>query len=50
MDPFATALAPVDNWEFAEACGYDPGAPESDVSFSTVDNAAVTPKCVFTDE
>jgi isoamylase len=50
VDPFATALAPVDDWDFEAACGYDLTAAEADASFSTIDNAGRTPKCVFTDE
>ncbi len=50
LDPFATAVAPIDNWEFSRALGYDPAAPARDASFSRVDNADSTPKCVITDE
>ncbi|HVC21068.1 MAG TPA: glycogen debranching protein GlgX [Vicinamibacterales bacterium] len=50
LDPFATAIAPVDDWDFSAARGYDPAAPESDVTLSTLDDTRTTPKCVFTDE
>jgi len=50
LDPCATAIAPNGEWRFSEALGYDPEAPEADLSLSTADNAAAMPKCVFTDE
>ena len=45
LDPYARAL----QGRFApgDAClGYDPAAPEGDLSFSRVDSAAAMPKCV----
>jgi isoamylase len=47
LDPFATAVADAGDWDFAAARGYDPSSERSDLSFSTVDSAATTPKCVF---
>ncbi|MEO8338636.1 MAG: glycogen debranching protein GlgX, partial [Nitrospirota bacterium] len=50
LDPFATAISRLPLWDFASARGYDPSAPERDMVCSTVDDAGVMPKCVFTDE
>jgi isoamylase len=50
LDPCATAMAPIAEWRFADALGYDPDAAEKDLSFSTVDDAAAMRKAVFTDE
>jgi len=50
LDPFATAIAGVGDWNFAPARGYDSSSNLTDLSFSTVDNAGSTPKCVFTFE
>jgi isoamylase len=50
LDPFATAIAGVSDWNFAAARGYDSSSNQADLSFSTTDNAKVTPKCVFTYE
>jgi glycogen operon protein len=50
LDPFATAVAPIDDWDFSRALAYDPDSPALDTSFSRVDNAGSTPKCVVTDE
>jgi glycogen operon protein len=50
LDPFATAISPLPDWEFGPAHGYDPSAPERDVVCSTVDDAGAMPKCVFTHE
>ena len=48
LDPFATAVSRVPNWDFDAARGYDASAPQTDLVPSTVDNAGATPKCVFT--
>jgi isoamylase len=50
LDPFATAIARVPNWDFTPARGYDPSAPEQDLVYSSVDDAGSIPKCVFTHE
>jgi glycogen operon protein len=50
LDPFATAISRLDNWDFGKALGYDPSAPEQDLSCSKVDDAAAMPKCIFTQE
>lgn len=49
VDPFATALVGTKNWDFAAARGYDSSSGLGDLSFSTVDNAGSTPKCILTD-
>ncbi len=48
LDPYARAFAGVQNWDFSAARGYDPSSPLADLSFSTVDNAGTTPKCIIT--
>jgi glycogen operon protein len=48
LDPYATAITHLDTWDFRKAYGYDPDAPQQDLSFSTVSNAATTPKCIVT--
>ena len=50
LDPCATAISGSPAWEFGPARGYDLSAPGPDSPCSTLDNAAVTPKCVFTEE
>ena len=50
LDPFATAISQVANWDFWPARGYDPSAPEQDLVCSSVDDAGTMPKCVFTHE
>jgi isoamylase len=47
LDPFATAISPMPSWDFRPAPGYDPLAPEQDLTFSSVDNTSAMPKCVF---
>jgi isoamylase len=49
LDPYARAIAGVVNWDFLAARGYDSSSSLTDLSFSTVDNAGTTPKCIFTD-
>jgi isoamylase len=48
LDPYATAIAGVENWDFLAARGYDSSSSLTDLSISTVDNAGTTPKCIFT--
>ena len=50
LDPFATAISPVPNWDFGPARGYDPAAPDQDLVCSPMDDAGAMPKCVFTHE
>jgi len=50
LDPYARAIAGVKNWDFTAARGYDPSSKLSDLSFSTVDDARATPKCIVTQD
>jgi isoamylase len=50
LDPYARAIAGIRDWDFTAARGYDSSSALSDLSFSTVDNAGTTPKCVFTSD
>jgi isoamylase len=50
LDPFATAIAPMPRWDFGQACGYDPAAPDMDLARSSLDDAGAMPKCVCTHE
>jgi isoamylase len=50
LDPFATAISPLPNWDFGPSRGYDSSAPERDLVCSKVDDAGAMPKCVFTHE
>ena len=48
MDPYARELHGV--WsENSETLGYDPNAPDSDLSFDARDSASFVPKCVVSD-
>jgi len=46
IDPYATALAGTERWDFGKALGYDPASPCSDVSFWRLDNEAWMPRCM----
>jgi isoamylase len=48
LDPYARAIAGVENWDFVAARGYDSSSRLTDLSISTVDNTGTTPKCIFT--
>ncbi len=50
LDPFATAITALPDWDFGPACGYDISAQQQDMVFSKVDDAGAMPKCVFTHE
>lgn len=48
LDPYASAIAPAATCDLRAAFGYDPRAPEKDLSFSDLDDAGSAAKCVFT--
>ena len=48
LAPFATATAFGSNWDFGSARGFEPSSPLADLSFSSLDDAPVTAKCIFT--
>jgi isoamylase len=48
LDPRATAITEVPQWNFDAAQGYAPDSVHSGSRPSQIDNAASTPKCVFT--
>jgi isoamylase len=50
LDPFATAISRLPPWDFASARGYDPLAPEQDLTRSKLDNSRSMPKCIFVNE
>ena len=50
LDPFATAITRLPDWNFGPARGYDPSVPDGDLVCSNVDDAGAMPKCVFTHE
>ncbi len=49
LDPYTRATTGTGNWDFPAARGYDSSSTLGDLSFSTVDDAGSTPKCIFTD-
>jgi pullulanase/glycogen debranching enzyme len=50
LDPAATAITSLPDWDFAAARGYDVSPPERGRFTSTLDDAGLMPKCVFTHE
>jgi isoamylase len=50
VDPFATALTRLEDWDFGPARGYDPSSSRMDLSYSERDDAGAMPKSIFTDE
>ncbi len=50
LDPYARAIANVEDWDFLTARGYDSSNPLTDLSISTLNDAATMPKCIFTDD
>jgi len=50
LDPFATAISPLPNWDFAKARGYDPLASDQDLAPSGVDDFQSMPRCVALNE
>jgi len=49
LDPFATAISLMPNWDFDPAHGFDPLAPKQDSVCSQRDDSGAMPKSVFTD-
>ena len=49
LDPYATAITHLDEWDFRRARGYDSDSPQQDLSLSTENNAGHAPKCVVTE-
>jgi len=49
IDPYAKAISCGQTWGTGTALSYDPEAPEADLSFSRLDDAAMMPKCVVID-
>jgi glycogen operon protein len=50
IDPFATAISPLPNWDFTKARGYDPLVGDQDFAPSRVDDCQSIPKCVVLNE
>jgi isoamylase len=50
LEPFATVIARVLNWDFGLARRYVPSVPERDILHSLADGAGAIPKLVFTQE
>ena len=50
LDPYATAITHLDDWDYGEACGYRGTSPEQDLSYSNHDNAGASPKCIVPPE
>jgi isoamylase len=50
LDPFATVITRVLNWDLGLARRYDPAVPERDILHSLADGAGAIPKRVFTQE
>jgi len=47
VDPCARAIVPMVSRDRRPSLGYDPSSPETDLSFSDVDNASSAAKCVI---
>ncbi|HEY2466496.1 MAG TPA: glycogen debranching protein GlgX [Terracidiphilus sp.] len=50
LDPYARAIAGVQDWDFLAARGYDSSSSLGDLSISTVNDAGTTPKSIFTSD
>ena len=50
LDPYATALVGTGRWSFANARGYDPASPRSDLSFWCKDNEPWMARCLVTSD
>ncbi|HUW97950.1 MAG TPA: glycogen debranching protein GlgX [Acidiferrobacter sp.] len=50
LDPFATAITALPDWDFTPAVGYELSGRDLVPALSKVDDAGAMPKCVFTHE
>ena len=50
IDPFAAAIGPLTNWDFALARGYDETTLDQDLAPSKRDNSGFMPKCVVVND
>ncbi|MEJ2310718.1 MAG: glycogen debranching protein GlgX, partial [Gammaproteobacteria bacterium] len=50
LDPYATALACTERWDFDKARGFDPDSPLGDLSFWCKDNEPWMSRCLVTSE
>jgi isoamylase len=50
LDPYATAITSLQHWDFGQALGYDPTSAHGDLSFSNLDSAGASPKCIVPSE
>jgi isoamylase len=50
LDPYATAITRLPDWEFDPARGFDLSASGQDLVCSSEEDAGAMPKCVFTQE
>jgi glycogen operon protein len=50
LDPYAKALTDLSSWDIRACLGYDPNSPSKDLSFSSVDDSGIQPKCVVVDD
>ena len=50
LDPYATAITMLENWDFAPALGYDPNSSQRDLSCSKIDDAGAVPLSIFTQD
>jgi len=48
LDPYATAITHLDDWDFRRALAYDPASTLADLARSERDDAGDMPKCIFT--
>lgn len=50
LDPYATGITSLTDWDFGPAQGYDSSAPQQDLIPSSLDDAHAMPKCIFMHE
>jgi glycogen operon protein len=50
IDPYAKALTKFEKWDLTKCVGYDPAAPNLDLSMSQEDNMRHLPRCIVIDD
>jgi glycogen operon protein len=50
IDPYAKALSDLSHWDFSTCSAYNPGKPDTDLSFSYIDDIENQPRCIVVDD
>jgi glycogen operon protein len=50
LDPYAKALTSLEGWDLEACLGYNPADPQGDLSYSSIDDSNIQPRCIVVDD